>query len=172
MSKYQQLTDYLLSRCNQQTVELTFEEIENLIYPNFLPSSAYIYREWWANDSYHSQAKSWYKAEFSVCTVTSRTVIFRNHNCKREPVITNNVSQIQVQPIKLVECPKCKQKFGSNQINAHITHKEEKYFGNSIKFQSSKFVCFICYGIIKDFSPETLQFHRLKKCKMSLNSSN
>ena len=35
MSKYQQLTDYLLSRCNQQTVELTFEEIENLIYPNF-----------------------------------------------------------------------------------------------------------------------------------------
>ena len=165
MSKYQQLTDYLLSRCNQQTVELTFEEIESLIYPNFLPSSAYIYREWWANDSYHSQAKSWYNADFLVFKVIDRTVVFLNCNYKRKSKMTNPT--LQSQSLKQIECPKCKKKFCINQINDHISYEEKRFFGNSIKFQSSKFVCFICYGIIKDFSPETLQFHRLKKCKIS-----
>ena len=160
MSKYQALTDYLLAHCNAKTVELSFDSIESLIYPNYLPGSAYIYREWWANDGYHSQANAWYKAGFRVSTVIDKTVVFINSDMSRSPVIPNGMPP----QIKNVTCPICKKQFNNKSINNHIHYEENKYFGNYIRFQSSKFVCGICYGIINDFSPEYLQIHKDKKC--------
>lgn len=160
MSKYQALTDYLLAHCNAKTVELSFDSIESLIYPNFLPGSAYIYREWWANDGYHSQANAWYKAGFRVSTVIDKTVVFINSDMSRSPVIPNGIPP----QIKNVICPICKKQFNNKSINNHIHYKENKYFGNYIRFQSSKFVCSICYGIINNFSTEYLQAHKDKKC--------
>ena len=160
MSKYQALTDYLLSHCNERTVQLSFDSIESLIYPNFLPGSAYMYREWWANDGYHSQANAWYKAGFMVSTVKDNTVFFSNCDSNRSPVVTNGC----IPQIKTVTCPICKKQFDNHSINSHINYEEVKYFGKYIKFQSSKFVCGICYGIINNFNPEYLQAHKDKKC--------
>ena len=160
MSKYQALTDYLLAHCNEKTVELSFDSIESLIYPHFLPSSAYIYREWWANDGYHSQANAWYKAGFMVSTVKDNRVEFINSDTSRNTVIPDCI------PLQInnVTCPICKKQFNNKSINEHIHYEEKKHFGNYIRFQSSKFVCGICYGIINDFSPEYLQIHKDKKC--------
>ena len=85
MGKYEGLTNYLLSNCNQTYISLSFQEINKIISPNFLPASAYIYREWWANDDYHSQAQSWYDAHFLVYKVKDNTVIFYNCNSDRPP---------------------------------------------------------------------------------------
>lgn len=160
MSKYQALTDYLLASCNKKTVQLSFDSINSLIFPQALPFSAYMYREWWANDGYHSQANAWYKAGFSVSTVSDRTVVFVNSDTQRNPIISN----ITPPQIKSVICPFCKKHFNSRSINEHIRYEENKHFGNYIRFQTSKFVCGICYGIINNFSPEYLQAHKDKKC--------
>lgn len=160
MSKYQPLTDYLLAHCNERTVKLSFDSIKAIIYPQTLPFSAYYYREWWANDAYHSQANAWYKAGFLVHTVSNKTVVFFNSNTNRSPIIS-----ISTPPqIKKVICPICKKEFDTHTINDHIRFEENNYFGNYIKFQSSKFVCGICYGIINNFSPSYLQAHKEKKC--------
>lgn len=160
MSKYQALTDYLLENCNKKTVQLSFESINSIIYPQTLPGSAYIYREWWANDGYHSQANAWYKAGFLVSTVSAETVFFENSDTNRCPVISNT-TPLQ---IKTIVCPICKKQFDSHSINHHIQYDEKKLFGNYIRFQSTKFVCGICYGIINNFSPAYLQVHKEKKC--------
>ena len=91
MSKYQALTDYLLENCNKQTVQLSFDSINSIIYPHTLPGSAYIYREWWANDDYHSQANAWYKAGFLVSTVSAKTVVFVNSDNNRCPIFSNTM---------------------------------------------------------------------------------
>ena len=160
MSKYNPLTNYLLANCNKKTVELNFDFINSLIYPHQLPASAYIYREWWANDRYHSQANAWYNAGFLVSTVSTRTVVFINKDIKRNPIISNR-TDFQT---KIIDCPICKKRFDNRSINNHICHEENKYFGNYIRFQTSNFVCGICFGIIKDFSLENLQAHKDKKC--------
>lgn len=160
MSKYQPLTDYLLAHCNEKTVKLSFDFIASIIYPQTLPFSAYIYREWWANDSYHSQANAWYNAGFLVSTVVNDTVIFSNTNTNRNPIITNSSSP----KIKPVICPICQKVFDIHRINDHIRYEENECFGKYIRFQSSKFVCGICYGIINNFSPAYLQAHKEKKC--------
>lgn len=160
MSKYKALTKYLLANCNKKTVELNFDFINSLIYPYQLPISAYIYREWWANDSYHFQVNAWYNAGFLVSTVSSGTVIFINKDAERKSIISKRTN-LQT---KMVDCPICKKKFDIRSINNHISHEENKYFGNYILFQASKFVCGICFGIINDFSFENLQAHKNKKC--------
>lgn len=160
MSKYQPLTDYLLSNSDKKSVLLTFDSIESLIYPQNLPDSAYIHREWWANDRYHSQAKAWYKAGFLVYAVKDNTVTFVNSDTNINSVVSNCY-----QPdIKIITCPVCKKQFDIKSINEHIRYDENKHFGNYIRFQSSKFVCGICYGIINNFSSTNLQFHKEKKC--------
>lgn len=160
MSKYQALTDYLLANCNKKTIQLSLDSINSLIYPQRLPGSAYIYREWWANDSCHSQTNAWFKAGFFVSTFRNSIVTFTNSDTHRSPVISNTTPQ----QIKIVVCPICRKQFDSHSINDHIRYDENKHFGNYIRFQSSKFVCGICYGIINNFSPAYLQMHKDKKC--------
>lgn len=162
MSKYQALTDYLLANCNKSSVQVSFDSINSLIYPQRLPFSAYMYREWWANDGYHSQANAWYKAGFFVskASPSSRTVVFENSDTQRSPVTSNFAHP----HIRNIVCPICKKNFNIRSINEHIRYEENKYFGNYIRFQTSKFVCGICYGIINNFSPEYLQVHKDKKC--------
>lgn len=61
MGKYNLLAKYL-SVCNKEEVTLNMKEIEVIIGDD-LPSSAYNYSAWWANEvkskSRHSHAKSW-----------------------------------------------------------------------------------------------------------------
>ena len=50
-------------------VILTFREIESILKSK-LPESARTYREWWGNDSYHTQAKNgWLSAGWQVISV-------------------------------------------------------------------------------------------------------
>lgn len=160
MSKYQALTDYLLANSNLDTIQLTFDSINSIIYPQSLPASAYIYREWWGNDGYHAQANAWYKAGFLVSKVDNETVFFTNSNTERCLVISNTIPS----QTKMVACPICNKQFDSHSINDHIRYAEKKYFGDYIRFQTSKFVCGICYGIINNFTPSYLQIHKDKKC--------
>lgn len=58
MGKYDLLAKYL-SVCNKEEITLNMKEIEFIIGNN-LPSSAYKYSAWWANEvKSHSHAKSW-----------------------------------------------------------------------------------------------------------------
>lgn len=64
--KYAPLQDHLRSLpSSKSSVTLTFKEIEKIIGTT-LPKSASIYQEWWANQSYGSQAPSWLGAGFIV----------------------------------------------------------------------------------------------------------
>ncbi|AZR74753.1 hypothetical protein BBF96_00130 [Anoxybacter fermentans] len=66
MGKYDPLKDFL-KNCNDNSVKLTYKEIEKII-DNVLPDSAYKYREWWANEG-HVQANAWLDAGWKVYTV-------------------------------------------------------------------------------------------------------
>ena len=65
MSKYSPLKEFLKQR-NRRSVRLSFEDIERIIGFK-LPTSAYIYRAWWANDSTHTHARNgWLAAGYRV----------------------------------------------------------------------------------------------------------
>ena len=71
-SKYEPLEIYLQSKVlKSRSISLSFKEIENIIGSS-LPKSAYIYREWWANQkdsSSRSQAKAWLASGYLVESV-------------------------------------------------------------------------------------------------------
>jgi hypothetical protein len=63
MGKYEVL-GHFLRNSNTDTLELSFDEIENILgFP--LPKSAYKYQPWWANDENHVQARDgWMSAGY------------------------------------------------------------------------------------------------------------
>lgn len=63
MKKYKGLYDYFKIQ-DTPKIELTFEEVEELIYSK-LPKSAFRYRQWWANGG-HVQSYSWMNAGYLV----------------------------------------------------------------------------------------------------------
>ncbi|MFW5898657.1 MAG: DUF6884 domain-containing protein [Candidatus Saliniplasma sp.] len=64
MRKYDPLEVYL-ANCDEDKVELTFEEIESII-DTALPESAFEHGAWWANDGTRSQGKAWINAGYIV----------------------------------------------------------------------------------------------------------
>ena len=66
MNKYDPLEKYL-SVCGQDTVTLTFGEIETII-GDALPLTAHKKRQWWENaadeKNMHIQQKAWYRAGY------------------------------------------------------------------------------------------------------------
>ena len=80
MAKYAPLYEWLMSKTNagEVVVSTTFSEIEEILGDS-LPPSAGTYREWWANDETHSQArKGWMAAGWKVghADLNSEQVIF------------------------------------------------------------------------------------------------
>lgn len=74
--KYGPLRDYL-KLCDKSSIKLTYKEIEEIIGTE-LPSSAYVYKEWWSNRKpYVSQAKAYLDAGYYV----------ENHNLIEQWVI-------------------------------------------------------------------------------------
>ena len=75
MSIYDPLKKFLASS-NQNTVRLTFSDIEKLLCRS-LPQSAYTYDAWWANGG-HSQANAWLDSGFIVSdlNIKAQIVIF------------------------------------------------------------------------------------------------
>jgi len=68
MSKYYRLRDYLLN-IQKSRVTLTFKEIEDILESK-LPKSARNYREWWGNDTHHTQARNgWLAAGWQIISV-------------------------------------------------------------------------------------------------------
>ena len=68
-SQYASLAIYLqnLVPIEQSKVEITFNQIENIISPKQLPTSARKHRAWWANDSVsHPQSKQWLEVGWRV----------------------------------------------------------------------------------------------------------
>ncbi len=65
--KYSPLENYLRN-CDESVV-LTFDEIEEIINDT-LPKSAFEYLEWWGNDDVtHTQSKAWSNANFKATNV-------------------------------------------------------------------------------------------------------
>lgn len=62
-SKYTPIANYLNRQIEQRCITLTFNEIEDILSFT-LPSSAYKYNAWWANenDGNHTHARSWLSA--------------------------------------------------------------------------------------------------------------
>ncbi len=68
MSKYSKLRDYLLN-IPENRITITFTEIENILESK-LPDSARTCREWWGNDTHHTQARNgWLAAGWRVISV-------------------------------------------------------------------------------------------------------
>ena len=61
---------------SKRHVSLRFDEIEEILNAR-LPKSAFEYREWWANQSYGSQAPSWRDAGFMVDGVDLKRKLVR-----------------------------------------------------------------------------------------------
>jgi hypothetical protein len=77
MGKYDALCDHL-RRQSRRTLEMTFDEISDLV-PGGLPPSAYNHIEFWANTrGSHIQANSWQDAGFRTrsTNMTARRVTF------------------------------------------------------------------------------------------------
>jgi hypothetical protein len=77
MSKYEPLAQFLAASAEAE-LDLTFEQVEASLGAR-LPPSASTYREWWANDSSHSQSKAWMAVGWQVWKVDfdRRRVQFR-----------------------------------------------------------------------------------------------
>lgn len=78
MTKYDPLKEFL-SKGSEQTMALSFEQIEQVIGEP-LPASAGDHRAWWANevDGLHVQARAWMDAGWAVESVSleRRSVVF------------------------------------------------------------------------------------------------
>ena len=70
--KYRYLSNFLKSS-NQQSIKLSFSEIENILKFS-LPNSAKKYREFWSNSETHSIALSWLSVGYKTVDVN----IYRN----------------------------------------------------------------------------------------------
>ncbi|OBZ10929.1 hypothetical protein [Bacillus sp. FJAT-26390] len=68
--KYSTLTDYLTRQIAAKNKSLTLAEIEDILRFK-LPTSAYKYSAWWANeeDGNHSHARSWRSAGWKTADV-------------------------------------------------------------------------------------------------------
>ena len=80
-SQYASLAIYLQNQVptEQSRVEVTFDQIENIIFPKQLPTSARKHRAWWANDSVsHPQSKQWLEVGWRVSNlnISSERVVF------------------------------------------------------------------------------------------------
>lgn len=90
-SKYSPLRTYL-ENSGMDRVELSFKEIEDILGSK-LPSSAYSYRAWWANDLSHTHARNgWLAAGYMVSTVdlVGKRVVF----LKKEVHDLNNLNPV------------------------------------------------------------------------------
>lgn len=79
MGKYNLLEDYFKSKV---TLELTYEEIENIMKSE-LPASAYTDRTWWGNTQHpsRSQAHSWLNGGWKVHQVQlGKSITFIRNN--------------------------------------------------------------------------------------------
>lgn len=65
--KYRLLADYLYNS-NQDTIKLSFDEIENILGFK-LPNSALVHRAFWANTTTHSIALSWLNVGYETVEV-------------------------------------------------------------------------------------------------------
>ncbi len=74
-SKYKSLYDFFI-QCNKEKITLTFEDINRIISPDTLPSSAYTRRQWWANSTSHTQAISWINSGFTTTDFTNTSISF------------------------------------------------------------------------------------------------
>lgn len=74
MNKYEPLANYLRSRAG--AVSLSISDVDNLV--GGLPASARRYRQWWANDPSHVQARAWLEGGFRTESVDfpSERVLF------------------------------------------------------------------------------------------------
>lgn len=74
--KYFNLEEFFKNKSRVE-ITLTFQKIEEIISKgrehNKLPISAVNYRQWWANNLKHTQARSWMNSGWKV-----KTVDFRN----------------------------------------------------------------------------------------------
>ena len=75
-AKYKPLHDFLCNNISDN-LTITFEEINNILFPNTLPSSAYSKKEWWANSYSHSQAKAWLLAGYKTADLKINQISFR-----------------------------------------------------------------------------------------------
>lgn len=77
-SKYRSLYEYLL-QCPQESVILTFNQMEDILgFP--LPPSAWKHNAFWANNvKGHSHCRSWVDAGFKTVDVSSNTIEQRVH---------------------------------------------------------------------------------------------
>ncbi len=78
--KYSNLGDYLAKQPTS-SVTMTFKQVEEVLMAS-LPPSAYRYREWWADDRSHVQAKAWLSRGWCVENVDlhRRQVTFQRDN--------------------------------------------------------------------------------------------
>ena len=78
MSKYAPLADYLLSS-GQDSVPMTFSEIEQIIGAE-LPQSAFTHRAWWSNNPTNNvMTHAWLEAGYTTAEVdmAAHTLVFR-----------------------------------------------------------------------------------------------
>ena len=80
-SQYASLAIYLQNQVpiEQSKVEITFDQIETIMFPKQLPTSARKHRAWWANDSVsHRQSKQWLEVGWRVSNlnISAERVVF------------------------------------------------------------------------------------------------
>jgi len=78
MGKYYPLGQYL-KQSEKSSEILTYNQIISIIRKQ-LPPSAFRYREWWANDNSHTQAKEWLKVGWKVehCILGKKVIFYKN----------------------------------------------------------------------------------------------
>ena len=78
-NKYKPLAEYLFKN-GEKKIELTYQEIENILGFN-LPSTAYNYpQSFWANTETHSYSSAWLKVDYRARTnIADKKVIFERN---------------------------------------------------------------------------------------------
>jgi len=86
MSKYRALADFFQAQTADE-LPVSFKEVEDIIGAP-LPSSAYRYPAWWANDSSsHVQAQAWLAAGYEAkdVDIAAKKLVFKRVRLSRSP---------------------------------------------------------------------------------------
>lgn len=75
VSKYKPLFEFLKNNGSDR-IFMSFEEINTLLNPDSLPTSAYSKRDWWANSKTRPQATAWMDAGYKTTDFTVSSITF------------------------------------------------------------------------------------------------
>lgn len=147
--KFQALQDYLLI-CEKDEVELTFEQIEDVLGFK-LSDSAYKYDQYWRNSPTHTITLAWEKAGYEIgkLAVENNKILFVKSNLNYYPLLKENV--------KMKSTIRKNNNLVSEETVNYIVEEGNKYFEELKNDNNARYLSWEhCYKVFQEYKGEKI----------------